>query len=76
MENEDSIYRLLGELSDFVKDRRIPLREGLKQAPGEGLTDELLTFDEAMRDIQKMEQDKKRVGQIRVGTEGRCRRAR
>ncbi len=66
MENEDSIYRLLGDLSDFVKDRRIPLREGLKQAPRETLTDEHLTFDEAMRDIQKMEQDKKRVGQIRA----------
>ncbi|HUJ89046.1 MAG TPA: Smr/MutS family protein [Syntrophorhabdales bacterium] len=66
MEDEDSIYRLLGDLSDFVKDRRIPLREGLKQPPGEALTDEFITFDEAMRDIQKMEQDKKRVAQIRA----------
>ena len=66
MADEDSIYQLLGDLSDFVKDRRIPLRDGLKQAPKEGLADERSAFDEAMRDIQKIEQDKQRVGQIRL----------
>jgi DNA-nicking Smr family endonuclease len=66
MADEDSIYQLLGDLSDFVKDRRIPLRDGLRQAPQEGLADERSAFDEAMRDIQKIEQDKQRVGQIRL----------
>ena len=65
MADEDSIYQLLGDLSDFVKDRRISLSEGLGQAPKEALVDEHLVFDEAMRDIQKIEQNKKRVGQIR-----------
>jgi DNA-nicking Smr family endonuclease len=71
MANEDSIYNLLGDLSDFVKDRRISLKDGLEQAPAkqapnkERLTDEHFSFDEAMRDIQKMEQDKRRVAQIR-----------
>jgi DNA-nicking Smr family endonuclease len=70
MADEDSIYNLLGDLSDFVKDRRIPLSDGLKQAPEEGLADERSTFDEAMRDIQKIEQDKQRVGQIRSEQKG------
>ena len=65
MENGDSIYRLLGDLSDFVKDRRIPLRERIRQVPKEEVADDPLLFDAAMRDIQKIEQDKKRVGQIR-----------
>ncbi len=65
MENEDSIYRLLEDLSDFVKDRQISLREGPRQASREELAEEPLVFDEAMRDIQKIVQDKRRVGQIR-----------
>jgi len=66
MENEDSIYRLLGDLSDFVKDRRISLRKGLTETSKEELAEEPLDFDEAMRDIQKIGQDKPRVGQIRT----------
>jgi DNA-nicking Smr family endonuclease len=50
-----------------VKDRRIYLREGHGQPSKETLTDEHLVFDEAMRDIRKIEQDKKRVGHIRSG---------
>ncbi len=66
MEEEDSIYRLLGELSAFVKERRIPLREGQRQNPSqEGHADEHLTFDEAMRDIQRIAQDKRRIGHIK-----------
>jgi len=65
MENEDSIYRLLGDLSDFVKDRRIALGERIGQGPKEEVADDHLLFDAAMRDIQKIEQDNKRVGQIR-----------
>jgi DNA-nicking Smr family endonuclease len=66
MEKKDSIYRQLGDLSAFVKDRRIPLGEGVTQAPEQGPADEHFAFDEAMRDIRKIEQDKKRVGQIRL----------
>jgi DNA-nicking Smr family endonuclease len=65
MENEDSIYRLLGDLSHFVKDRRISLRKGLTETSKEELAEEPLDFHEAMRDIQKIRQDKQRVGQIR-----------
>jgi DNA-nicking Smr family endonuclease len=66
MADEDSIYTLLGDLSDFVKDRRIPLTDRPKQPPEEGPADEHFSFDEAMRDIQKIEQNKQRVGQIRL----------
>jgi DNA-nicking Smr family endonuclease len=72
MADENSIYNLLGDLSDFVKDRRISLKDGIEQVPlkqapdNEGLTDEYFSFDEAMRDIQKIEQDKQRVAQIRL----------
>ncbi len=65
MADEDSIYKLFGDLSDFVKNGRILLSEGLGQTSKEAFVDERLFFDEAMRDIQKIEQDKKRVGQIR-----------
>ncbi|HME45202.1 MAG TPA: Smr/MutS family protein [Syntrophorhabdales bacterium] len=65
MENEDSIYKLLGDLSHFVKDRRISLRKEFTETSKEELAEEPLDFDEAMRDIQKIRQDKQRVGQIR-----------
>jgi DNA-nicking Smr family endonuclease len=65
MEKEDSIYRLLDDLSNFVKDRCISLRKEIGQPTKEPPVDEHLSFDEAMRDIQKMEHDKKRVGQVR-----------
>jgi len=65
MENEDSIYRLLEDLSDFVKDQRIALREKLVQIPKEPPGDERLVFDEAMRDIRKIEHVKIRVGHVR-----------
>ena len=65
MEGEDSIYRLLGDLSDFVKDRRISLTKGLTEISKEELVEEPLDFDEAMRGVQKIGQDKQRVGQIR-----------
>jgi DNA-nicking Smr family endonuclease len=66
MENEDSIYRLLGDLSAFVKERRIPLSKDPSQGRSQEPADEHLAFDEAMRDIQKIEQDKKRVAHIRA----------
>jgi DNA-nicking Smr family endonuclease len=67
MADEDSMYKLLRDLSDFVRDRRIPLKDGLAPAPEEGPpADEHFSFDEAMKDIQKIEQDKQRVAQIRL----------
>jgi DNA-nicking Smr family endonuclease len=65
MQKEDSIYKLFGELSAFVKDRSIHLKDSRGQSIDEAPADEYLTFDEAMRDIQKLEQDKRRVGHVR-----------
>ncbi len=65
MENEDSIYRLLEDLSDFVKDQHIALREKLVRVSREQPGNERLVFDEAMRDIQKIEHVKMRVGQVK-----------
>jgi DNA-nicking Smr family endonuclease len=65
MKNHDSIYRLLEDLSDFIKDQRVALREKLTQTSKEPPVDERRMFDEAMRDIQKMEHGKMRVGQVK-----------
>ena len=67
MENKDSIYTQLRDLSDFVKDRQMSLKEGQGQPSEETPADEHLFFDEAMRDTQKIEQNKKRVGHVRSG---------
>jgi DNA-nicking Smr family endonuclease len=67
MKDEDSMYRLLGDLSAFVKARRVALREELRQepmeGPREGPADERI-FDEAMKDIRKIEAGNQRVGQV------------
>jgi DNA-nicking Smr family endonuclease len=74
MKDEESMYRLLEDLSAFVKNRRIALREepiigpvdgpvdGPGEGSGEGPADERI-FDEAMKDIRKMEAGRQRVGQ-------------
>jgi len=68
MKDEDSLYRLFGDLSDFVKARRISLKDKPMENPaGRPSThkpaDEGFDFDEAMKDIRKIEAGKKRVGQ-------------
>ncbi len=65
MADEDSIYKLLRDLSDFVKDRRIPLKEERERVSRETPTDERSAFDEAMKDIRRIQQDNQRVGQAR-----------
>jgi DNA-nicking Smr family endonuclease len=67
MKDEDSMFRLLGDLSAFVKARRIALREELRPGPREGSREEPADeriFDEAMKDIRKIEAGKQRVGQV------------
>ncbi|HVN24395.1 MAG TPA: Smr/MutS family protein [Syntrophorhabdales bacterium] len=65
MKNEDSIYKLFGDLSSFVKDRSISLKKELQQVPEETSAEEPVSFDEAMRDIQRLEHDKKRIRGVR-----------
>jgi DNA-nicking Smr family endonuclease len=63
MKDEDSMYRLLGDLSAFVTARPIAPSEELRQGLREGPADESI-FDEAMKDIRKIETGKQRVGQV------------
>ncbi len=63
MKDEDSMYRLLGDLSSFVKETRIKLRKEHRQGPEEASVGES-SFEEAMKDIRKMDTGKQRVGQV------------
>lgn len=67
MKEDSNLYRQLGNLSDFVKDRRMTLRddrpEHRREQPADDPVDEPCLFDEAMKDIRRINKaDKGRRG--------------
>jgi DNA-nicking Smr family endonuclease len=61
MDNDDSIYRALSDLADFIKDKGIQVRKP-SAAPPEHRADEPFDFSDAMKDVKLIPGESKRIG--------------